>query len=117
VRIRIGRHSWEARPWHGVTRDRDIPVTGLLLQAIIPSRHLQAGINWLNAQVGKPYDWRVLFSVIMLGRTPLDDERAWACSEMAAGFFVKVQRPLHCYGRVLRGGISPRDCLLSPVIS
>lgn len=45
----------------------------------VPSHNLTAARAWLDAQVGKPYDWTALLALPFRGNWQDDD--AWFCSE------------------------------------
>lgn len=83
-----GDAIYEASMLHGVRRaDRATALAGLTTVATvtysIPSR--AAAIMWLNAQVGKPYDWAGAFG---LGLAPYRDwasDNKWFCYELGAG--------------------------------
>ena len=66
--------------------------------------------EWLNQQLGKPYDKRGLFASFLFDRpVPWYDERAWWCSELAAVFVAKATgKPC----RTVASRVSPNDCYI-----
>jgi uncharacterized protein YycO len=68
-----------------------------------------------RSQIGQPYDWGAVFSVLMLNRDWRQPGH-WFCSELVAWCFLAVGTPLLNTKWVPTNRISPRDLLLSPLL-
>lgn len=70
----------------------------------------EAAIQWLEQQVGKPYDWKALFGFVF--HRDWASPKKWFCSELAAMAWDKGGSPLFRRNAVFR--ISPGMLWLIP---
>lgn len=57
----------------------------------VPVQEVEAARAWLQAQVGKGYDWSALFGIFF--RTGLwEDDDKWFCSELGESFITRFSR-------------------------
>jgi hypothetical protein len=113
VRVRMGESIFEARPVLGVTvssRNAAIPATLEEFSFEVSEAQWDLGLSWLQAQVGKPYDYFGVLAGLMLQRNWQDD-RAWYCAELAAELSVQIGSPLLNFS--FAAGVSAQDLLLS----
>lgn len=68
---------------------------------------------WLNAQIGKPYDWSAIYG--MAFNRDWHSENSWFCSELVAAAFEQSGYPLLRIGQENR--VTPRDISISPLLS
>lgn len=69
----------------------------------VPPERIAEARNWLEAQLGKPYDWTALLGFISRREWQQDD--AWFCSELSETFRTLFGIPRFRYGAWL---ITPR---------
>ncbi|MDD2736069.1 MAG: hypothetical protein PHF56_19220 [Desulfuromonadaceae bacterium] len=65
---------------------------------------LAKDLKWLNAQLGKKYDWLGIFGLITIG---IEDPEKWYCSELAAAALGMKNRqvsPGELYGKIKNNG-------------
>ena len=119
VSIEIDGVNYEA--WHigGVTRNKDFcvnhtpgtPVDVLhILEQYFSRTKL---IAFLEAQLGKKYDFRGVFRFLTRRKHPADEK--WFCSELVASAYERAGIPL---SRIRPSYLSPRDIMgISPKIA
>jgi len=74
---------------------------------------LDAGIAWYGTVKGRPYDWKQLFTFLKAGRSALENEEAFFCSEFANAFYRKCG--LHPFSRTYPStAVSPGMFRASP---
>lgn len=47
---------------------------------------VEAGIKWLDNQIGKPYDWKGAFGIALDPYREWREDDSWFCHELCAGF-------------------------------
>lgn len=107
----------EAVPWHGVVCSGDPwqyhrPNTRIdVFDFTYPLTDYEerVGLQWLLAQVGKPYDYRGVIRFVT--RVPHTVNGAWFCSELIAEVCNVMNRPIT---RLPAHNAAPRDVVASP---
>lgn len=94
--VLAGDTVYEATMLHGVRRvPREVAMHG---QHLVKMTQYQvprpsAGLEWLDAQVGKPYDWGGAFGLSLAPDRRWSDASAWYCYELAAAALHAAGRP------------------------
>ena len=104
----------DATPGAGVSHHANVAGTirrTFDVRGLTPEIEAKA-LNWLKAQLGKPYDWSAIAG--MAFRRDWHNPTKWFCSELVVGAFEFAGLPLLETGEVDR--ISPRDLTLSPLL-
>jgi hypothetical protein len=80
-------HGVVKQPWAEAIQGQDIVC---MRPFVVPDK--AAGVSWVEAQVGKGYDWRGAFGVSLSPDRDWREDDSWFCHELSAGF-------LHACGR------------------
>ena len=85
--VQYNGFAYHATMRHGVVKE---PIEQALKgQQVIARRDFdvpnpQAGIDWLDTQIGKPYDWRGAVGVSLSPDRVWGSEESWFCHELCA---------------------------------
>jgi hypothetical protein len=114
--------TYEAVPMHGVVRHSgldafhtpgtQVEVFRFPIHDPGPGR-IEAGIQWLNEQVGKGYDYRGIAG--FLARKNINNTDKWFCSELVMAFSLVVWKPLLLRRRPDQ--VDPADLYSSPLLT
>lgn len=97
----------QIRPWDYTKVDKEE------IRVITLDDATEANImNWLHAQIGKPYDYLAIAG--MPFRQDWQNDSRWFCSELVAAAFAQAGVPLLDADHYNR--ITPRDLYLSPLL-
>ena len=110
--VLVGDYVIEPRPWYGVkyTHIDSYKKRGRWAIIDIPLDDEGEAIIWLQNQVGKPYDYKALFRMVIHRDWEQDDK--WYCSELV-GYMMNRFRRDKTFSSSARG-ILPRDIALLP---
>lgn len=102
--IRIGDDFVHASMLNGVIRQ---PFADAMKgQRIVATREylvpdIDAGLAWLQGQIGKPYDWKGAFGIALDPYRDWREDDSWFCHELCAGFLAASGRKTFLnYGHV-----------------
>lgn len=116
-----GRH-FEAREFRGVLRHASFKLTNkteqvdrFVLKVSLNEQELNFLTTWLEHQVGKPYDWPMVFGFISHSEVEGHESAGkWFCSELVYAALQAIGRPLLATHEAWR--IDPATLGLSPLI-
>lgn len=93
VSIEVDWYIYEAKEWKGVikTKARKSPPKSLVetVEFTANKKDIKEALQWLEAQVGKGYDYLSLFSFVWVPKKRKKDNK-WFCSEYATEFATKI---------------------------
>jgi uncharacterized protein YycO len=116
---------YESREGKGVIRHNEFTLTNktervdrMVFTTPLTDEEIAAGLVFLEAQVGKPYDWPMVFGFVSRSEHEgPSSEGKYFCSELAAHWAQAMGRKRLFLHRIDPWAVSPGHVYFSPILS